>query len=85
MTQHLQFVGQMAFQSIGFHTALILNRLRNQERIDECTREDDASRRKQDEEERQAREELAVVKKRLADLFARVEPSAPGGKRRNGN
>jgi hypothetical protein len=72
MTQHLQFVGQMAFQSIGFHTALILNRLRNDRRINECTREDDERSRSQDEEERQAREQLAVVKKRLALLSARV-------------
>jgi hypothetical protein len=72
----------MAFQSIGFHAALILNRLRNEQRINECSREDDERSRKRDQEEQQAREELATVNKRLADLSARVEP--PGG-RRGGN
>jgi hypothetical protein len=33
MTQLLTDVGQMAFESIGFHAALILNRLRNQKQI----------------------------------------------------
>jgi len=33
MTQLLTDVGQMAFESIGFHAALILNRLRNEKQI----------------------------------------------------
>lgn len=73
------------FQSIGFHAALVLNRLRNERRINECNREDEERSRKRDEEEQQARKELAFVNKRLAELAARVEPLTPGGRKRGGN
>lgn len=75
----------MVFQSIGFHTALILNRLRNERAItDESDAEQD--RRKRNEAaEKEARRELAEVNKRLAALAARVGPPMPGGKRQDGN
>jgi hypothetical protein len=72
MTQLLTNVEQMAFESIGFHAALILNRLRNQQRVEEYRRADDESRREQDAEEQAVRAELERVKKRLALLRARV-------------
>lgn len=78
MTQDLQWVGQMAFQSIGFHAALILNRLQNQQRINERAQENDERSRKRDQEEQQAREDLAAVNKRLATLAARVGPPKGG-------
>lgn len=73
------------FQSIGFHAALILNRLRNERDIKGSTErnEDHHERAKADEEA--ARRELAEVNKRLALLSARVEPTAPGGRKRDGN
>lgn len=60
------------FQSIGFHAALILNRLRNERAIAEeaDTKEDRRERNEASEEE--ARRELRDVNKRLALLSARV-------------
>jgi len=60
----------MAFETIGFHAALILNRLRN-ERVKSASddKEDDrrqAEQRKEDE----ARAKLALVNQRLRDLAA---------------
>jgi hypothetical protein len=84
MTQRLLFVGQTMFQSIGFHAALILNRLRNERAIagESDSNQEHHERAKADEE--QARRELADVNKKLALLSARVEPSTKGG-RRGGN
>jgi hypothetical protein len=39
MTQLLTDVGQMAFESIGFHAALILLKLRNKQEIDRAQEE----------------------------------------------
>lgn len=60
----------MAFLPIGFHTNLILNRLRNERRIDEDRRADEERRRKQDEEEQAVR--AAPQRESLADLTGRV-------------
>jgi hypothetical protein len=68
----------MVFQSIGFHTALILNRLQNQQRVNEGAQENDERRAKRDQEEQETREQLAVVNKRLALLKARVDPPKGG-------
>lgn len=78
MTQLLTGVGQMAFQSIGFTAALILNRLRN-ERLkthvaDDKNEADEAQ--KRDEEATRAK--LALVNKRLDLLRSRVEPRRGG-------
>lgn len=60
------------FQSIGFHAALILNRLRNERAIaDESDAEQDRRERNKAAEE-EARRELAEVNRRLARLSARV-------------
>lgn len=67
----------MVFQSIGFHTALILNRLRNERLINEGNRENDYPGRDQQAEEQAARRDLAGLNRKLAALAARVEP--PGG------
>ena len=62
----------MVFQSIGFHTALILNRLRNERAIaDESDAQEDRRKRNEASEE-EARRELADVNKKLALLSARV-------------
>ena len=68
----------MVFRTIGFHTDLILNRLRNEK----CMRygEEDAEQRKQasqTESEEAARTHLKFVKRRLADL-AEFERRARG-------
>jgi hypothetical protein len=79
MTQHPVFVGlEMTFVPIGFTTALILNRLRNQQRVEEARRADDESRRDQDAAEQAVRAELKRVNKRLDLLRSRVEPSRTG-------
>jgi hypothetical protein len=73
MTQHPVFVGYlMAFQSIGFHTALILNRLRNQRAIADESDAEQNRRERDKAAEEEARRELAEVNKRLALLSARV-------------
>lgn len=61
------------FQSIGFHAALILNRLRNERAIagDSDKNEDRHERNKAAEEA--ARRELAEVNRKLALLSARVD------------
>ena len=72
MTQRLPFTGQNMFQSIGFHAALILNRLRNERAIaDESDAEENKDKAREHAEE-DARRELAAVNKRLARLSARV-------------
>ena len=49
MTQLLTDVGQMAFESIGFHAALILNRLRNEKQINSSNEQE----REPDKDDRQ--------------------------------
>jgi hypothetical protein len=72
MTQHPIFEGQTVFQSIGFHAALILNRLRNERAIaDESDAEQNRHERNKAAEE-EARCELANLNKRLAQIGARV-------------
>jgi len=86
MTQLLTGVGQMAFQTIGFHAALILNKLRN-ERLKSAVDEDAEARdRTQERNEEDARNRLAFVKRRLADLAA-FEDRASGrfDKKRRGS
>jgi hypothetical protein len=68
MTQLLTGVGQMAFQSIGFAAAQILNRLRNEQQITDDKSADDARRQKQDREEQEARAEFKRVNSRLVAL-----------------
>jgi len=69
----------MVFQSIGFHTALILNRLRNERAItDESDAQEDRRKRNEASEE-EARRELADVNKKLALLSARVNRKPLGG------
>jgi hypothetical protein len=72
MTQHPIFEGQTVFQSIGFHAALILNRLRNERAIAEETDADQDRRERDKAAEEEARRELMEVNKRLALLSARV-------------
>jgi hypothetical protein len=72
MTQHPIFEGQTVFQSIGFHAALILNRLRNERAIADETDADQDRRKRNDAAEEEARRQLAEVNKRLALLSARV-------------
>jgi hypothetical protein len=73
MTQHPIFEGQTVFQSIGFHAALILNRLRNERLMKESTERDTARSQKQKEEEEKTRAELAKVNGRLKTLADRDE------------
>lgn len=71
MTQHLVYVGtKMVFLPIGFHTDLILNRLRNKLQVDDQTESDDQRRKENDKAEEDARTKLALVKWRLAELAA---------------
>jgi hypothetical protein len=72
MTQHPIFEGQTVFQSIGFHAALILNRLRNERAIADETDADQDRRERNKAAEEEARRELTEVNKRLALLSARV-------------
>lgn len=60
------------FQSIGFHAALILNRLRNERAIADESDADKNQNEAQVSAEEDARRELAAVNKRLARLSARV-------------
>jgi hypothetical protein len=73
MTQHPIFEGHTVFQSIGFHAALILNRLRNERLMKERTERDTARSQKQNEEEEKTRAELAKVNERLDQLAARSD------------
>jgi len=75
---HKMETNAVAFQSIGFHTNLILNRLRNEKRIADDSRGHEDGGRSDDKEEQDARAELAVVKKRLDLLRSRVEPRRGG-------
>lgn len=65
----------MAFLPIGFHTDLILNRLRNKLQIAEHNKSDDERRADEDRAEEEARTKLAFVKKRIAELAAFEERS----------
>jgi hypothetical protein len=58
MTQLHNDVGQMAFSSIGFHAALVLNKLRNQKRIEDDRRTEEDGRAGQDEDGERAGREL---------------------------
>jgi len=68
----------MAFLPIGVHTNLILNRLRNERRIEEDRRADEERRQDADTDEQAVRAELERVKKRLDLLRSRVEPRRTG-------
>jgi hypothetical protein len=68
----------VAFNSIGFHAALILNRLRNERRIDEDRRANDECGQNTDTDEKAVRAELERVNKRLDLLRSRVRPSRTG-------
>ena len=72
MTYSFISVEQMAFVPIGFTAALILNRLRNQQSVEQARRSDDERGREQDAAEQAVRAELERVNKRLAILNARV-------------
>ena len=67
------------FQSIGFHAALILNKLRNEREIQSSAQsnQDHHERAKSNEEE--ARRELAEMNRKLALLSARVGRRPQGG------
>ena len=69
----------VAFNSIGFHTALILNKLRNHEQIKGDGTENAQRRAEQDKEEQEVRARLKYVRRRLADL-AEFELRARGEK-----
>ena len=60
------------FQSIGFHAALILNRLRNERAIADKSDADQDRHERNEAAEEEARRELAEVNKKLALLSARV-------------
>ena len=60
------------FQSIGFHAALILNRLRNERAIADKSDADQDRRERNEAAEEEARRELAEVNRKLARLSARV-------------
>jgi hypothetical protein len=80
MTQHLVFVGtKMVFNSIGFHAAMIVNKLRNEKQITEDSRADAERRAEDDREEEAVRAKLQFVRRRLADL-AEFERRARGEK-----
>lgn len=65
----------MAFLPIGVHTNLILNRLRNEQRIAEDKRADDERRRQTEADEQAIRAELKRLNKKLDLLRSRVGPS----------
>lgn len=67
------------FQSIGFHTALILNRLRNQRAITDVSNEQKDSHERDKADEEQTRRELAELNRKLALLSARVIRRPQGG------
>lgn len=76
----------MAFQTLGFHAALILNRLRNEKQITEDHAANDGDRREHNEQEQHARAEfirlndrLLVLNKKLTVEAVRVEPIRSGG------
>lgn len=79
MTQRLAFMGlQMAFKTIGFHAALILNRLRNEQQIAGQTQSDERSREERDREEQAVGADLERLNKRLDLLRSRVYRSREG-------
>lgn len=67
------------FQSIGFHAALILNRLRNERLMQNVTDADKDRRERNEAAEEEARRELAEVNKRLWLLNERVSRRPQGG------
>lgn len=77
MTQLLTGVGQMAFETIGFHAALILNRLRNERLKTAVNEKQNDGGNDEDRKEEKARAELALVNQRLRDL-AEFERRARG-------
>jgi hypothetical protein len=68
----------MSFLPIGFAANLILNRLRNERRIDEDRRANEESGQNANTEEQAVRAELERVNKRLDLLRSRVEPRRTG-------
>ncbi len=70
---------KMNFLPLSVHANLILNRLRNERRVADDNRENDQDGGKRDREEERARTDLALVKRRLADL-AEFERRARGKK-----
>jgi hypothetical protein len=75
----------VAFNSIGFTTALIVNRLRNERLKTDITEQENAADDAQKRDEEDARAKLAFVKRRLADLAAFEEVASgdrSGRKRR---
>ena len=56
-------MGTVAFNSIGFHAALILNRLRNKKRIADDNRADEHCRRENNQKEQTEREQFSKVGK----------------------
>ncbi len=73
-------VGSVAFQSIGFHAAMILNRLKNEKQIAEGKTAENDARERQRREAEETRAKLKRVNKRLRLLNLRVEPMPQGGK-----
>lgn len=69
----------MNFLPLSVHANLILNRLRNERRVADDNRENDQDGSKRDRDEERARTDLALVKRRLADL-AEFERRARGKK-----
>lgn len=67
----------MAFETIGFHANLILNRLRNERDKRAIADEQEGADRAQERTEEQARADLAFVKQRLRDI-AKFERRARG-------
>lgn len=55
----------VAFNSLGFHTLLILNKLRNEKQITEVDSADDDEGREEDREREETRAQLKRVNRRL--------------------
>jgi hypothetical protein len=71
MTQHLVFMGiNVAFNSIGFHAAMIVNKLRNEKQITEDNSADAERRAEHDRKEEAERTRLQFLRRRLADIAA---------------
>jgi len=62
--------GNVAFNSIGFTAALIVNRLRNEKQITEDSSADTESGTKRDRQEEAERTRLQFLRRRLADIAA---------------
>jgi hypothetical protein len=69
----------LAFNKIGFHAALILNRLRNERAIADKTNAEENGHERNKAAEEEARCELVDLNKRLARLSARVDRRLQGG------